>query len=495
MKKIYILFAVLIATTAVSCKDFLNLSDPDSVTTGNYYQNENDMEASVNGVYAALKDGNFFGTNLFYFEENKARLLTYPDTGVNGGENAQFDNCTVQSNNQFVLSRWNAIYKCIDRANVALKHMGDVKFSSDAKKSSLEAEVRFVRALCYYTLVCDWGAVPLVKQKLESLSDVNAANVRVDKEQVYNFIFEDCKFVCDSQLADLQDAAGCGRASKVAAMTLWGKAALQMATDEDFAAKKVELCNTAITQLNAAWAKAPFKDFNSLDITEAFDVAKQAGAKENIFQLSFIGGSNAANSSYNTLFRPTQIDDPTKEINYSAASGGEFMPYNTTIKLFGGVGERRFDELMAKGNHKGNETFYSLKYKDLDPSGFYGCNFIVFRYADVAMMLAEAYYHSSNYTDAQNWLNKVRIRANEAPIDLTGPSLRDEIYEERLREFCYEGKAWTDLKRGYTKAEIKSRMSADGATEYDDTDYLLPIPHTQYLLNPTGLYQNPGYTD
>lgn len=26
-------------------------------------------------------------------------------------------------------------------------------------------------------------------------------------------------------------------------------------------------------------------------------------------------------------------------------------------------------------------------------------------------------------------------------------------------------------------------------------DLLLPIPHTQWLLNPEGLYQNPGYVD
>ena len=36
-------------------------------------------------------------------------------------------------------------------------------------------------------------------------------------------------------------------------------------------------------------------------------------------------------------------------------------------------------------------------------------------------------------------------------------------------------------------------MKKDGATEYDNTDYYLPIPHTQHILNPDGLYQNPGY--
>ena len=176
LNKLFSIIAISVA--AVSCSDFLNLSDPNAVTTANYYTSLTDVQNSVNGVYAVLKEGNFMGSSACYFEENKARFLTYPDTGVGGGENAQFDNCTVQAGNQMVLSRWNTIYKCIDRANVVLKHIDDIKYSSADVRSQLEAEVRFVRALCYYTLVCDWGPVPVVLSKIETLDGVNKANVR-----------------------------------------------------------------------------------------------------------------------------------------------------------------------------------------------------------------------------------------------------------------------------------------------------------------------------
>ena len=90
----------------------------------------------------------------------------------------------------------------------------------------------------------------------------------------------------------------------------------------------------------------------------------------------------------------------------------------------------------------------------------------------------------------------IRNRAGlENTTATAGTALRDVIYQERRREFAYEFKVWTDLKRGYSPAEIRTLMAADGATEYDDTDLLLPIPHTQWLLNPTGLAQNPGYVD
>ena len=498
MKLNHIVLILAVAALTVSCKDYLNLSDPNAVTTGNYYQSESDMRASLDGAYAVFKDGNFMGSSNTYFEECKARFLTYPDTGVNAGENASFDNCSVVPSNQFVLSRWNSIYKCIDRANVVLKHLDDITYADPKVRANFEAEARFIRALCYYTLVCDWGAVPVVLSKLESLDAVKAANKRAPKDEVYKAIFDDCAWVInESSLPDLQPASGCGRASKVAAMALYGKALLQKATDPDFTSEKVTLATQAITQLTAAWNKKPFTDFTTVDIEEIWDVAKQPAAKESIFQLEFIGGSNAANSSYNTSFRSKNIDSADKEVNAKESAGGFIMVTRKAQEIWGEAGDKRYTELMGSGTQDGGlASYYTLKYKDLDASGYYGCNNVVLRYADVALMLAEANYHANKPSDAIPYVNMVRNRAGLANTTATGgTALRDVIYKERQREFAYEFKAWTDLKRGYSPAEIKAIMAADGATEYDDADLLLPIPHTQYLLNPEGLYQNPGYKD
>ena len=112
-------------------------------------------------------------------------------------------------------------------------------------------------------------------------------------------------------------------------------------------------------------------------------------------------------------------------------------------------------------------------------------------------MLAEAEYHGGNASAALPWLNMVRNRAGLANTTATsGTALRDAIYKERYREFAYEFKGWSDLRRQYTKAELETYMkTVNGAAEYSNTDYYLPIPHAQYLLNPTGLWQNPGYNE
>jgi hypothetical protein len=88
----------------------------------------------------------------------------------------------------------------------------------------------------------------------------------------------------------------------------------------------------------------------------------------------------------------------------------------------------------------------------------------------------------------------VRNRAGLANSNATGTALRDAIYKEREREFAYEFKGWSDRRRAYTRAELVTFMkTVENATEYSDTDYYLPIPHTQHILNPEGLWQNPGY--
>ena len=55
---------------------------------------------------------------------------------------------------------------------------------------------------------------------------------------------------------------------------------------------------------------------------------------------------------------------------------------------------------------------------------------------------------------------------------------------------CFK-EAMSDEFKAYQTQVVKN--AADGATEYSNTDYYLPIPHAQHILNPTGLYQNEGY--
>ena len=333
-------------------------------------------------------------------------------------------------------------------------------------------------------------------KKLKSLDEIRAANVRKPKAEVYQAIYDDCKWVIESSnLPEIQSKAGCGRTGKVAARALYAKALLQQATDGDFASQKKTLSDQAVTLLKDALSKAPFTDFTTVDVSEIWNVASQTSAQERIFQLNYVGGSASANSSYNTMFRPEKINDAENgEVNATKAAGSFFMGYQKTLDLYDEEGDLRMERLIALGTESSLPIYYTLKYKDLDKSGYYGCDCIVFRFADVVAMLAEANYHAGNNGEAVKYINMIRKRAGLSDTSASsGTALRDVIYKERQREFAYEFKAWNDMKRGYTKQEIFDIMKADGAAMYGDEDYLLPIPSVQQKLNPQGLPQNPGY--
>ncbi|MFA6592428.1 MAG: RagB/SusD family nutrient uptake outer membrane protein [Bacteroidales bacterium] len=168
MKSINNIFCLLAtAILAWSCNDFLNEYDPNSVTEDNFYENEDDIHTSMNGVYASLKQS-FYFTNGYYFSDVRAHETAVTDAGANSGIPYQFYNYSLNEENAYVYNRYTQIYKSIVRANTLISHLDDVTYSNPDSRDSYEAQARFVRALGYYYLVTEWGDVPLILKALSS---------------------------------------------------------------------------------------------------------------------------------------------------------------------------------------------------------------------------------------------------------------------------------------------------------------------------------------
>ena len=265
------------AVMSASCSDFLNESDPNAVTSGNYYKNEADIESVLNSAYASLK-GNYYFVNSYHFTDVHSNLTICLDAGARGGAYFQFYNYTLNEENEFLLSRYQNIYKSIGFANKLIYHLDDISYSDPTKRDSFEAQARFIRALGFYTLVTEWGAVPVFDHALTSTQEIKEADHRAPKADVYQRIFDDCQYVIDSPLADLTPAADCGRVNKVAAYTLYGKAALQKATDEDFASEKSAILKKAQEMLLAAWnKKSGFNELTDIPFKNIWDLSTQKG--------------------------------------------------------------------------------------------------------------------------------------------------------------------------------------------------------------------------
>jgi starch-binding outer membrane protein, SusD/RagB family len=79
----------------------------------------------------------------------------------------------------------------------------------------------------------------------------------------------------------------------------------------------------------------------------------------------------------------------------------------------------------------------------------FSCNWIVYRYADILLMKAEALSQLERYDEALSIINQIRTRADVLPLSLANNpvAFEDAILEERALEFAFEGKRWFDLLR------------------------------------------------
>ncbi len=121
-------------------------------------------------------------------------------------------------------------------------------------------------------------------------------------------------------------------------------------------------------------------------------------------------------------------------------------------------------------------------------------NHRVIRYADILLMLAEAYNQTGNDGAAQTMLNQVRARARNTgnnpsvvpDVTATGAALLKAIKNERRWEFAMEGHRFHDLVRW---GDAESNLV--GYSEPKHRYY--PIPHPAINQSGGKLIQNPNW--
>ena len=135
--------------------------------------------------------------------------------------------------------------------------------------------------------------------------------------------------------------------------------------------------------------------------------------------------------------------------------------------------------------------------------------FPLIRYADVLLMLAEAYNENNQLDKAIVEFNKVRARVNMPGLN-SGPEwmavgskeqMQERIRKERAMEFAGEGLRFSDLRRWGWEVASKALNGVDAVNiygellythEFTERDMLWPIPGVERERNKE-LTQNPGW--
>ncbi|MGQ7854448.1 RagB/SusD family nutrient uptake outer membrane protein [Pedobacter sp. WC2501] len=507
-KNIYIVLALAFVVGLGACKkDFLDQKNPNAVAPENYFKTENDVLLAVNGAYQSLRSSNTMGENSGLFTDERSDDAGRNDNQSNAGEPFQFNDFSLLPSNSYLKAHWLALYNAITRSNFILSNIDKANFTTQANKANYAAEAKFIRAIMYFELVRKWGAVPLVTKQLSTNEEVIPFVFRAPEADVYNQIVADLKDGLNSTLPNFPATANIGRTSKAAINAYLGKVYLTMAAT--LPNNKAENLSNANTYLLAAYNMKAFGNLSEIPYTDVFDVTKKTTCKELIFQISNKQGD--INYSSSIAANNQAKGETINSLKVSTGVGG-----NVKLDLINEyeTSDLRKDFSVKFANDATVKDWFITKFRDASEfaskNGYGGNDWILMRYADVILMLAEVNMLQGNDAIAIQYLDMVRTRAGmpiyavaktDATYAAKFPTLKLAILHERRVEFAFEHQRWFDLIRNFTAAELVTYLKAKPQSSYGIAklsnvtikDRYYPIPFDEVKLDPVKMYQNPGY--
>jgi len=504
-----VLFLLILVLGSTSCSnDFLDLTDPNAVSANGYFNTESDVQLAVNGIYQSLRTSNCIGENSGLFNDERSDDTGRNDNQSNAGEPFQFNDFSLLPGNTYLKSHWLALYATINRCNYVLNNIDLVTFANNDVKVQYQAEAKFIRASIYFHLVRKWGDVPLVTKNFSSLADIQVNTFREKQDKVYEQITTDLKDALNSTLPDLQPVSGKGHASKAAINALLGQVYLTMATSLD-PANKLSALKEANTYLTASFNMKTFAKLSDIPYADVFDVSKKSTNQEIIFQIVYKQGDP---NYCSTIAANSQAKGETINSLLPSSGSGTRASLDLVKEYEAGDLRKSFSVKFAAAATV-NDWFVT-KYRDTSSAagvlGYGGNDWILMRYADVILMLAEVNQDLGDNSTAISYLNMVRVRANmpEYAVAITDsaysanyPTLKLAILHERRVELAFEHKRWFDLLRNFTTTELVTFFQSKNQADYGTAklsnigpkDRYYPIPLDEYKLDPVKMYQNTGY--
>ncbi|MFA9388210.1 MAG: RagB/SusD family nutrient uptake outer membrane protein [Prolixibacteraceae bacterium] len=421
-KYILIVVALFVQT---SCNKWLELIPPSGLTREEFWQTKEDVEATLMGAYGSFST---LDNLMFIHGEARADMVT-DDINIDGNIR-NIMNSNIYPDNW--LCNWENFYKVINYCNEVIDNAPGVqdidKTFTDYQLQGFMSEAYFLRSLAYFYLVRIYKDVPFITSPSETDNtdfyvaktdgDVILAAITVD-------LLEARKYLSDNYLSLYEIK---GRASKEACEALLADISLW---NFDYNAVIEHVNNIILTDKIELMPSARW-----------FEIFYPGNSLESIFEFQFDDRQNQKNNVYGLT-------------NVNARS---FDPSETAIQLFA----RKYTSEPFRGEDisikKNSENDYTIwKYVGLAPDGSTtrpsnlqsSANWIIYRYADVLLMKAEALSQLGNYNEASDIINLIRERAGISPLSIqnSANAFEDAILDERALELAFEGKRWFDLVR------------------------------------------------
>lgn len=321
-----ILFVLAIST---SCTKILDTEPTNFTKVDNYYSTEEELQFALNGVYDNLGSTELYGRDMLYAwnaQTDEAAFNIYLSSHALAYAYYDYNSSTPE-----IRALWSSLYKGIYRANLLLANI-EKPIMTEAKRNIIKGEALFLRGYHYFLLASNFGAVPLILEPTESVTNVEVPKTAL--ADVYTQILAD--MTTAESLLQRQTATSLGHAGKVSKTAVQGilaRVCLQMAGEPLKDRSKYQDAKNWASKVIASGEHQLNKDYTDVFIKMAKD---QYDVKESIWEVEFYGNGSET-SEGNSFYSLVGILNQNQNDFSVGYNSGRMYATQTLYRLYGKI--------------------------------------------------------------------------------------------------------------------------------------------------------------
>lgn len=502
-KFLLVLVLLLIGMNFNSCTNDLDKTPLNVLTAEKQYSTVEGYKQSMVSVYSNLAYSTFLR---FYWSMQEYTTDMAVSTWNDGGDGI-YHELAWSADSPAITNVYNASINMITLCNNFIKESSPEKISARGFTDSeaeiitqYKAEIRFLRAYCFWVLMDCYGNPPFPTE--ETLGTTPPSQIQ--RADLFLFIEKELKEI-ESQLADAKSNER-GRPDKAAAWALLSRMYLngKIYTGNEYYTDAITYCNKIMNEgfaLESRYEWLMLGD-NHLNTNEFIFTINYDNTNQTWYSTNFLAlGPAGVPASINGMSGSWQSFRFTQQIP------ALFPTPNTSIDKRG-MFYTSGQNLQVQSVSTSTDGYSAFKYRNKDRNGssiqqnnnfgnLSDIDFPIFRLAEIYLTYSEAVLRGgSGGSNAQalSYINKIRGRAyandpSSTAGNITSAQLTlDFILDERARELYWETHRRTDLVR-YNKLTTADYLWAwkgnvIGGRAVDPKFNLFPIPTADLLANP-----------
>lgn len=491
MKKFIYILCLIAAPLFFQACDNLDLAPIDYAGSGNYWNNETQVEGFMIGLHDDLREGLY--KNVMYFGEFRGETMSTRTNTCGSASNVPNYITNSISEDTPLQTDWGKFYERILQVNHMIENLENgCSFLDDNSRNYYKGIAYGLRSYYYFWLYRSYGGVPLELEVKVTSGSINATDLYMERataEATLAQIKQDVETSLSSFKQTTKKSPNYYYWSVNATLMLKAEVYLWSAkvTTDDEKAPHAATGNSDLQTAKSALDELTGYELSS-DFASLFQHNGKLNNKEVILALYFDKDEKVDRDWFRRYFYHLNFNNNDMVDEEGNDLGDELQLYGEG--LLNNEYKETFVDSYDKTDSRRAGTFFEY-YRKSD--GLFGCNIkkfygqnvgtthyfdpdiILYRYADAILMMAEI-ENGLNGTCA-TYINQIRQRAYGDNYD-NSVAYQDKsfaenelaILKERDKEFAGEGKRWFDLLRLQDASGRPLVFSASAAYANDDAE-------------------------